>query len=88
MTSFAQNLRTFRSGELSLDDLLVEVDQILANADDSPANATRLLAALTEENARSPLPTEACTALRAKLEPLTQTGAQRAGSDDEEGTET
>ncbi len=76
MTSFAQNLRTLRSGGLSLDELLVEVDQMLAGAD-SPANATRLLATLTEENARSPLPTEACTALRAKLEPLTQTGDQR-----------
>ena len=76
MTSFAQNLHTLRSGGLSLDDLLVEVDQILAGPD-SPANATRLLATLTEENARNPLPSEACTALRARLEPLTQTGDQR-----------
>ncbi len=79
MTSFAQNLHTFRSGGLSLDDLLIEVDQVLVGPD-SPANATRLLATLTEENARSPLPAEACTALRAKLEPLTQTGEQGRSS--------
>jgi serine/threonine protein kinase len=79
MASFAQNLRTFRSGELSLDDLLFKVDQILAGPD-SPANATRLLTALTEENAKNPLPSDACTALREKLEPLTQTGGQQAGA--------
>ena len=69
MASFAQSLRTFRGGYISYDDLLGEVDRILA---DGRADATWLLATLSEEEAKSPLPADVCTALRDKLEPLAQ----------------
>ena len=69
MASFAQSLRTFRGGNISYDDLLGEVDRILA---DGRTDATWLLATLREEEAKSPLPADLCSALRDKLEPLAQ----------------
>ncbi|MCP4983310.1 MAG: protein kinase, partial [Gammaproteobacteria bacterium] len=58
-----------RGGYISYDDLLGEVDRILA---DHRADATWLLATLSEEDAKSPLPVDVCSALRNKLEPLAQ----------------
>ena len=69
MASFARSLQTFRDSYISCDDLLVEVDQILAN---DHTDATWMLATLSAEHAKSPLPADVCSALRGKLLPLAQ----------------
>lgn len=69
MASFAKSLQTFRNGYISYDDLLQELDRIIA---EGRADASRLLAILREEEAKSPLPADISSALRDKLKPLSQ----------------
>ena len=69
MVSFTQNLENLRRGYISFDDLLTDVNHIIA-ADH--ANATWLLAKFREEEANNPLPADVCNTLLEKLEPLAQ----------------
>ncbi len=65
MASFAQTLRSFRSGGLSQEELLVELDHILH---DGRADAGWMLSTLANEHSKHPLPTELHQALKERIE--------------------
>lgn len=81
MASFTQSLRTFRDGNISYDELLEQLNLILA---DDLASATWLLAELNEEDKNNPLPANINSALRNKLEPLSQKEIEFATTGDGE----
>jgi serine/threonine protein kinase len=65
MASFAQTLRSFRSGGLSQEKLLVELDHILQ---DGRADARWMLTTLAKEHTKHPLPPDLHKALRQRIE--------------------
>jgi predicted Ser/Thr protein kinase len=65
MASFAHALRSFRSGALSRDQLIAEVERILA---DGRGDETWLLGTLDEEHTRVPLPAEVHAAVKGLIE--------------------
>lgn len=65
MASFAHALKSFRSGELSRDQLMVEVVRIL---EDGRVEEKWLLETLEEEHAREALPVEVHAALRDRIQ--------------------
>ncbi len=69
MASFAQTLRTYRSGNLTLDELLQEVDRLLTHG---RANAKWMLATLAEEDHRQLLPADVHEAVKQKIEAAAQ----------------
>lgn len=81
MASFAQTLRSFRSGGLSQEELLVELDHILQ---EGRADAGWMLTTLANEHDKHPLPTELHRALRSRIE----TAAGSQGSAAPAGQET
>ena len=72
MTSFTQSLQTYRSGNISPDDLFMEVDHILADGQEDAAWLLYTLATLSYEDGKPPLPAEIYSILRAKLEATAQ----------------
>lgn len=83
MASFAHALKSFRSGSLSQDELIVEVERILA---DGRGDETWMLGTLDDEHTRSPLPVEVHAAVRRRIEQAAgakrQTAEARAGGGD------
>jgi hypothetical protein len=65
MASFAHALKSFRSGTLSQDKLIAEIERILA---DGRGDETWLLGMLDEEHARAPLPAEVHAAVKQRIE--------------------
>jgi predicted Ser/Thr protein kinase len=65
MASFAHALKSFSSGTLSQDQLIAEVERILA---DGRGDETWLLETLEEEHTRVPLPREVHTAVKRRIE--------------------
>jgi len=65
MASFAHALKSFRSGDLPQDQLIAELDRILANG---RADETWLLETLDEEHTRAPLPDEVHAAVKRRIE--------------------
>jgi len=76
MASFAHALKSFRSGDLPQDELIAEVERILA---DGRGDETWLLETLDEEHTRVPLPAE----VHAKVKHLIEQSAhaKRQGAD-------
>jgi len=65
MASFAHALKSFRNGDLPQDELIAELDRILA---DGRADETWLLETLDEEHTRAPLPDEVHAAVKRRIE--------------------
>ncbi len=65
MASLAQSIRSFRSGQLSREELFAEVDRILTAG---RADETWLLQSLAEENTRTPLPSDIHDAVKQRIE--------------------
>jgi serine/threonine protein kinase len=80
MASFAQTLRSFRSGGLSQKQLIVELDHILQ---DGRADAKWMLTTLADEHSKHALPPELHKALRERIETAAeaQESAAPAGHD-------
>jgi predicted Ser/Thr protein kinase len=76
MASFAHALKSFRSGTLSQDKLIAEVERILA---DGRGDETWLLGTLDEEHARVPLPAEVHAAVKRRIEQYADAKRQNAG---------
>jgi hypothetical protein len=82
MTSLAQALRSFRTGDLSREGLFFELEHILT---DGRADTVWLLDALEQEHAKLPLPEEIHSAVRDQIEraaslPQAATAARAAAS--------
>jgi predicted Ser/Thr protein kinase len=82
MASFSHALKSFRSGSLSQDQLIVEVERILA---DGRGDETWMLGTLDEEHVRTPLPAEVHAAVKHRIEQSADAKRQKAGGRRPEG---
>jgi predicted Ser/Thr protein kinase len=82
MASFSHALKSFRSGSLSQDQLIAEVERILA---DGRGDETWMMGTLDEEHTRTPLPAEVHAAVKRRIEQSADAKREnaegRAGSD-------
>jgi len=78
MASFAHTLKSFRSGDLAQDQLITEIEQILA---DGRGDETWMLRTLDEEHAREPLPAEIHAAVKRRIEESASVKRQNAGGE-------
>ncbi len=76
MASFAHALKSFRNGDLPQEQLIAEVERILA---DGRGDETWLLETLDEEHTRAPLPAEVHAAVKRRIEQSAY--AKRQGAD-------
>ncbi len=78
MASLAQALRSFRSGALTREGLLAELERILA---DGRADGMWLLNALDEENTRLPLPPDVHDAVKRRIKQASNDVSPMSGHD-------
>jgi predicted Ser/Thr protein kinase len=76
MASFAHALKSFRNGSLSQDQLIEEVERILA---DGRGDETWMLGTLDEEHVRTPLPAEVHAAVKRRIEQSADAKRENAG---------
>ena len=78
MENLVHAIRQLQSGGLTRPEFFGQLDRVLAAAHESPV---RLLEALSEENARAPLPAEVYTEVQRRIEQLI-VSRERMGNDD------
>ena len=80
MASFSHALKSFRSGGLPQEQLIAEVERILA---DGRGDETWLLETLNEEHARAPFPAGVYAAMKRRIEQSASAKRQSAGVGDD-----